>query len=50
MAIDAAYLRERATRLRKLAEAARDAPSNKMMTRLADDFEKEARQIEAGRD
>ena len=45
MAIDAGYLRQRAKQLRKLADAAR-APGNKMMTQLAEDFEKEARRIE----
>lgn len=47
--MDAAYLRERAQHLRKLADAARDRPSMKYLVQLAEDFEEEARKLDEAR-
>ena len=44
--MDAAYLRERAQHLRKLADAARDRPKMKYLIQLAEDFEEEARKLD----
>lgn len=46
MGFDAAYLRDRARNLRRLAEAARNEPRLRYLIDLAEDFEEEARRRE----